>query len=84
MSICYKSNKKTRITSKLIEKLLSNFDKNMKLKGKKVLFLIDNCTARNTKKQLDFIKVEFVPSNTSSQLQSIYESITQNFKILYH
>ncbi|XP_008189708.1 tigger transposable element-derived protein 6-like [Acyrthosiphon pisum] len=55
----------------------------MSLKGKKVLLLIDNCTAHKTKKKFNSIKVEFLPPNTTSQLQPMDQGIIQNFKILY-
>jgi hypothetical protein len=48
----HESNKKAWMTSALFEKWLSNFDK--KKRGKKVLLLIDNCTAHNTKKKIKF------------------------------
>jgi len=51
----YKSNKKAWMTSALFEKRLSNFDKKMNLKGKKVHLLIDNGTAHNTKKKFNYI-----------------------------
>lgn len=79
----YESNKKAWMTSALFEKWLSNFDKKMSLKGKKVHLLIDNCTAHNTKKKFYSIKVEFLPPNTTSQLQPMDQGIIQNFKILY-
>jgi guanylate kinase len=70
------------MTSVLFEKWLSNFDKKMSLKGKKVLLLIDNYTAHNTKKKFNSIRVEFLPPNTTSQLQPMDQGIIQNFKIL--
>ncbi|XP_022167245.1 tigger transposable element-derived protein 4-like [Myzus persicae] len=50
---------------------------------KKVLFLIVNCTAHNAEKKFNSIKVEFLPPNKTSQLQSMDQGIIQNFKILY-
>ncbi|XP_016664989.1 tigger transposable element-derived protein 4-like [Acyrthosiphon pisum] len=79
----YESNKKAWMTSALFEKWLSNFDKKMSLKGKKVLLLIDNCTAHKTKKKLNSIKVDFFPPNTTSQIQPMDQGIIQNIKILY-
>jgi len=55
----------------------------MSLKGKKVLLLINNCTAHNTKKKFYSIRVEFLPPNTTSQLQPMDQGIIQNFKIFY-
>ncbi|KAL4103217.1 hypothetical protein QTP88_010050 [Uroleucon formosanum] len=75
----YESNKKAWMTSALFEKWLSNFDKKMSLKGKKVLLLIDNCTAHNTKKKFNSIKIEFLPPNTTSQLQPMdQENVEKN------
>jgi len=56
----YESNKIAWMSNALFEKWLPNFDKKISLKGKKVLLLIDNCTAHNTKKKLNSIKVEFL------------------------
>ncbi|XP_022182470.1 uncharacterized protein LOC111042237 [Myzus persicae] len=54
----------------------------MSLKRKKVLLLIDNCTAaHNTKKKLNSIKVEFLLPNTTSQLQPMdqaWENVEKN------
>ncbi|GBN25710.1 Tigger transposable element-derived protein 6 [Araneus ventricosus] len=68
LPVDYKSNKKAWMTSDLFQKYLRQWDKGLSKKKRKIVLLIDNCTAHIEPSNLQWIKVVFLPTNTTSVL----------------
>ncbi|XP_047984684.1 tigger transposable element-derived protein 6-like [Leguminivora glycinivorella] len=79
----YEANKKAWMTGELFRKWLIKTDKQMITEKRKILLFIDNCTAHNDVPPLRAIKVQFLPANTTSQLQPLDQGIIKNFKTFY-
>ncbi|GBM47482.1 Tigger transposable element-derived protein 6 [Araneus ventricosus] len=79
----YKSNKKAWMTSDLFQKYLRQWDKELTKKKRKIVLLIDNCTAHIVPSNLQWIKVVFLPPNTTSVLQPMDQGVIRNLKCHY-
>ncbi|XP_047505969.1 tigger transposable element-derived protein 6-like [Pieris napi] len=79
----YEANKKAWMTADLFKKWLINIDKQMVTSNRKIILFIDNCTAHGDIPPLKAVKVQFLPPNTTSQLQPLDQGIIKNFKTLY-
>lgn len=79
----YTSNKKAWMTREIFSNWLRKFNKDMKKQNKKVLLLIDNCTAHNELPKLDFVRVKFFPPNCTSVLQPLDQGIIKAVKSHY-
>ncbi|XP_054713680.1 tigger transposable element-derived protein 6-like [Uloborus diversus] len=79
----YRANKKSWMTQSLFNDWLPNFDKDMKKQNRKVLLLIDNCTAHNDLPNLDFVRAEYFPPNCTSVLQPLDQGIIRAVKARY-
>jgi hypothetical protein len=80
----YRSNKKAWMTSDIFENWLLSLDKYFSKQGRKVLFLIDNCTAHpQIQHKLKAIKLCFFPPNATSKLQPLDQGIINSFKCHY-
>lgn len=79
----YEANKKAWMTGDLFKKWLIKTDKQMITAKRKILLFIDNCTAHTDVPTLKAIKVQFLPANTTSQLQPLDQGIIKNFKTFY-
>ena len=55
----------------------------MKAQGRKILLLVDNCTAHPEMPNLDAVKVIFLPKNTTLVLQPMDMGIIQSLKAYY-
>ncbi|GBL78055.1 Tigger transposable element-derived protein 4 [Araneus ventricosus] len=72
----YKSNIKAWMTSNLFQKYLRQWDKELAKKKRKIVLLIDNCTAHIEPSNLQWIKVVFLPPNTASVLQTMDQGVS--------
>lgn len=79
----YRSNKKAWMTSILFDEWLNLVNNRMDSQNRKILLFVDNCTAHNGRPDLSHVKVEFLPANTTSQLQPLDKGIIKNFKSFY-
>ncbi|XP_046661293.1 tigger transposable element-derived protein 4-like [Homalodisca vitripennis] len=79
----YTSNKKSWMNSGVFEKWLTDLDRQMKKKKKKILLFIDNATAHGDIPKMKNVKIEFLPPNTTSKLQPLDQGIIKNFKVHY-
>jgi hypothetical protein len=72
------------MTSDIFENWLLSLDKYFSKQGRKVLFLIDNCTAHpQIQHKLKAIKLCFFPPNATSKLQPLDQGIINSFKCHY-
>ncbi|KAK7105522.1 hypothetical protein V1264_016888 [Littorina saxatilis] len=79
----YTSNKKAWMTSDLFEKWLRDFDRSMDSANRKVLLVIDNCTAHVKIQGLLATEVLFLPPNATSKLQPLDCGVIKNLKFFY-
>ncbi|XP_072161219.1 tigger transposable element-derived protein 6-like [Bemisia tabaci] len=82
-TITYANNKKAWMTGELFSKWLVDFDKEMTKEKRKILLIIDNCTAHNVDPTLNSIELLYLPPNTTSKLQPANQGIIQNMKVKY-
>lgn len=80
----YTNNKKAWMTSDIFSSELFNWNKELQKKNRKILLLLDNCTAHpNINDKLSNIEMAFLPSNTTSILQPLDQGVIYNFKLQY-
>jgi hypothetical protein len=82
LPVTYKANKKSWINSELFKEFLTEINKDMILKNRKILLFVDNCTA-HPNCTFTNIKLEFLPKNTTSKLQPLDQGIIRSFKAHY-
>ncbi|GBM91276.1 hypothetical protein AVEN_7711-1 [Araneus ventricosus] len=71
------------MTSEIIEDWLNSFDKSMRVKKRKIIIFIDNCSAHNNLPALINVSVKFFPANTTSELQPMDQGKIRSFKVNY-
>lgn len=81
--VMYLNNQKAWMTQVLFTQWLSKFDDEMTKEGRKILLIIDNCTAHSVNPTLKSIELLFLPPNTTSKLQPCDQGIIQNLKVKY-
>jgi len=78
----YASNNKAWMQASIFKRELFRWD--LELQGRKILLLIDNCSAHpDINDLLVNIKLVFLPANTTSVLQPLDQGIIKNFKCHY-
>lgn len=82
-SVIYRNNRKAWMTRDLFTEWLMCFDKDMTKQKRKILLILDNCTAHNVNPTLKSIELLFLPPNTTSRLQPADQGIIQNLKVKY-
>jgi len=82
LPVFYENNAKAWMTSTIFEKTLSLWNDELRLKKKKILLLVDNCPAHPSL-QLEFIKLIFLPLNTTAVLQPMDQGVIRNLKAHY-
>jgi hypothetical protein len=79
----YTNNAKAWMTGKIFLDWLEKLDKKFYQQKRKVLLLLDNCTAHCLPTNLESIEIKFLPANTTSLLQPCDGGIIKNLKIKY-
>lgn len=77
----YRANKKAWMTQILFNEWLVELDIKMKKQNRKIVLLIDNCTAHNLNSQLTNVNVQYFPPHCTSVLQPLDLGIIQAVKI---
>jgi hypothetical protein len=81
----YYANKNAWMTCELFKKWLMTWDTELQWKSRKVILILDNCTAHpQCSECLRNIRLEFLPVNSTSLVQAMYMGIIRNLKKLYH
>ena len=78
-----KFNKKAWMTSVIFAEWLRRLDRRFKSQRRKVLMIVDNCSAHPQVEKLDAIKLVFLPPNSTSRLQPCDMGIIKNLKVTY-
>lgn len=71
------------MTTDLFIAELNKFDADMNKQKRKVVLVIDNCSAHVNLPSFKSIKIEFLPPNTTSKLQPLDQGIIKNFKSFF-
>lgn len=82
LPVTYTSNTKAWMTSAIFEDTLQEWDNELRRKKQKILLLVDNCPA-HPDLQLNFIKLVFLPPNTTASLQPMDQGVIRNLKANY-
>ncbi|KAE9524452.1 hypothetical protein AGLY_015173 [Aphis glycines] len=83
LPVFYENNTKAWMTSAIFEKTLNYWDDELRCKKKKILLLVDNCPAHPSLQHLKFIKLVFLPANTTAVLQPMDQGVIRNIKAHY-
>ena len=79
----YHANKTAWMTSVLFEKWLTDWDRELKLKSRNILLILDNCAAHPNLDWLTNIQLQFPPPNTTALAQPMDMGIIKNLKSMY-
>lgn len=79
----YDANANALMTNTIFRTWLIKWDKELQLKQRKILLLINNCTAHTDLPAVKNIKVVFLPANTTSIMQPCDQGIIRTFKAHY-
>ncbi|KAJ8868393.1 hypothetical protein PR048_029909 [Dryococelus australis] len=77
-----KNNQMAWMTRDIFTDWLKGLKLQMKLGKRKFVLILDNCSGHAALPELDHVNVIFLPPNTTSILQPIYQTITKNIKLL--
>uniref|UniRef100_A0A147BNC8 Putative tigger transposable element-derived n=1 Tax=Ixodes ricinus TaxID=34613 RepID=A0A147BNC8_IXORI len=79
----YRHNKKAWMTRIIFEEWLIEFNNAIESQNRKVILLLDNCSAHNVSPKLTSVELMFLPPNTTAGLQPMDAGVIANFKMLY-
>ncbi|KAH9377849.1 hypothetical protein HPB48_018589 [Haemaphysalis longicornis] len=83
MPFAYTHNTKAWMTGEIFRKWLTDFDKEVSAKKRKVLLLLDNCSAHHVNAHLSAVEVRFLPPNTTTKIQPMDHGVIAKFKVHY-
>lgn len=83
LPVNYQANKKAWMTSEIFTSELRQWDYNLRRANRKIILLVDNCPAHPDTKNLECIKLVFMPPNTSSVLQPMDQGVIHALKSKY-
>lgn len=80
LPVDYESNSKAWMLASLFEKTIRKWDYKLFRQNKKMLLLLDNCSAHPKLNNLKAIKLVFLPANTTSKLQPMDQGVIKALK----
>ena len=83
LPIHWKHNKKAWMTTDIFDAWLKRFDRKMTAKGRKILLPLDNASSHDKDLHLTNVKLQFLPSNSTSRLQPLDQGIIKAIKAHY-
>lgn len=84
--LAYRANKRAWMTAELFFEWLRMFNERMGRQGRRVLLLVDNCSAHGraeTLPKMDNVEVLYLPPNTTSKIQPCDAGIIASLKVRY-
>lgn len=79
----YAANGKAWMTADLFKRWLTTWDRKLELRNRKVLLIVDNCSAHKMDVELKAIELAFLPANTTAILQPMDQGVIKNMKSFY-
>ena len=83
IGVKYTSTFKSWMTSTLFQDYLTEINKQMSEKKRRILLLVDLAPSHRIREELTNVVVEFLPKNTTSVLQPLDQGIIRSFKASY-
>lgn len=83
LPVLYDANTKAWTTRAIFESWLRAKDAEFTRKGRKVVFIVENCPAHGEERDLNSIHLDFLPANVTVILQPTDHSVNRNLKVLY-
>lgn len=80
LPVWYRANVSSWITSSLFVEYLQEWNRELRLAQRRILILIDNCTAHPSNLSLSQFSVSFFQANTMSILQPLDQGVIRTFK----
>ena len=81
--VTYTNNRKAWMTGAVFKDWLDDFNRQMRLKKRKALLLLDNASSHGKEWSLSNTTVKFLPPNTTAHLQPMDAGIIRTFKAYY-
>ena len=82
LPVIYRGNHNAWMTSALFQEWVTAWDAALAKDHRKILLLVDNCTAHHID-TLKNIRLEFLPANTTSLIQPMDQGVIKNLKTFY-
>lgn len=82
LPVDYKNNTKAWMTSSIFKAALTSWDAKLRRKKRKILLLVDNCPS-HCEVDLEYIRLVFLPPNTTSVMQPMVQGIIKCLKGYY-
>lgn len=76
----YCANKRAWMTRELFSQWLIKLDEQMRKENRKILLIVDNCSAHIVNVRLTHVRLEFLPPNNTSLLQPLDQGIIKSVK----
>lgn len=76
----YRANSRAWMTRDLFSEWLLNVDSQMRKEDRKILMIVDNCSAHLVNVRLTNVRLEFLPPNCTSLLQPLDQGIIKSVK----
>ncbi|XP_064469855.1 tigger transposable element-derived protein 6-like [Ornithodoros turicata] len=83
LPVVYRANKKAWKTQQLFTTWLQKFDDDMVAEERRVVLMLDNCTAHNEQPKLTAVNLEFLPANTIAKSQPMDQGVIATVKAHY-
>lgn len=83
LPVKYAANNKAWMVAELFDREIKIWDEELQKKGKKIVLLLDNCTAHPHIQGLKAIRLVFLPANTTSVLQPMDQGVIRSLKCSY-
>lgn len=83
LPVVYRHSANAWMTSQIFTEYLQSWDRSLRLQGRSILLLVDNCSAHPAVEGLISIRIEFLPPNTTATLQPCDQGIIRNLKCHY-
>ena len=83
LPVTYRWNTKAWMTGVIFMEWISEWDRELREAGCRILLLVDNCSAHPALDTLTNIHLEFLPLNTTSMIQPMDQGVIRNLKVNY-
>ena len=85
LPVFYENSKNAWMTTEIFGDFLKRFDKSVGKENRKVLLLLDNCSAHGKSNlRLENVRLHYLPPNTTSVIQPLDQGVIRSFKSYYH
>ncbi|KAG0417960.1 hypothetical protein HPB47_005236 [Ixodes persulcatus] len=83
LPVVYTANGKAWVTQQFFASWLKRFSEAMVTEKRRVVLILDNCSAHNVQPQLTAVSLKLLPANTTAKSQPLNQSVIATVKALY-